>query len=223
MKKILILVICLLLCGCKSENIIEEKIPSNNEVKNEEIINQYKDLNETIISIYDDSTGKLLKVDNTIYLPWEKKKDITVLSFVYSNEADLGSGYFQDIWHNYANQITDLHNYTNMWNVTFELKDGTIINQNIDSPEDVEYFYDYLEIYLYNSAKVPKNTWYSHVTKEQMNNEIILTTIKLTAGSKYDEITSSIKLTAFTYDTLDDFENDVYIGNSKYLVEIFKK
>ena len=75
---------------------------------------------------------------------------------------------------------------------------------------------------MYDSANVAKDIWYSHLLEEEMTDSTIMTSMKLTAGSKYEEIKEPIMVTGFTYDSEDDFDdNGFYRGNSKYLVNVY--
>ena len=75
-------------------------------------------------------------------------------------------------------------------------------------------------MYLYDD--INNNGYYSHLTEEDINDNTIISSIKLTAGTYYEKITSNIKLTVFTYDEDDFDENKNYIGNSKHTIIIKK-
>ena len=45
--------------------------------------------------------------------------------------------------------------------------------------------------------------------------------MKLTAGSKYEQINSPIEVMAYTYDADDFDENGFYKGNSKIIVKVY--
>ena len=63
-------------------------------------------------------------------------------------------------------------------------------------------------------------SWYSHVTSDEYSDKTILSSIKLTASSDWEMIKSPIKLTAFSYDSDDDFKDGKYRGNSSYTITI---
>ena len=117
-------------------------------------------------------------------------------------------------------------NYENAYNyrigyiINFSTTESNI-NKTIISPKDTTEFYDYLEVYLYDDYH-RNGGWYSHTTEEEFNSETLLTSIKLTAGEKVNEITSDITLTVFTYDEDDFDENNNYRGNSKYTITVKK-
>lgn len=228
MKKYVLLIICLLLlCGCEFDvlNNLEE-VPVQNLIfdkDKKEDTPKYVDDNPVKISLYTSGENATVdKVPEKLDIPWVKKKDITVLNIILTDEEYLNFNYFQDIWKKYAD--TYEKKYKVGWYLSFNLSDGTKIEQMIFSPKYVEYFYDYLEIYLYDSANVAKDVWYSHLLEKDMNDDVILTSMKLTAGSKYEEIVSPITVMGFTYDSDDDFdENGNYRGNSKYIVNIYNE
>lgn len=227
MKKWILPLCLLLLCGCENKEENKVVINTTPEIKIEEVEEipeepKYVDTNPIKINMYveNDNDGKLYKVTNEYKNTWIKKKDIVVFASLYSEEDTHEGFYFQDIWYGAAEKYDTFKNYKTGWQVSFDLEDGTKINQIIYKPSDVEYFYDYLEIYLYDSANAPKDTWYSHLLDSQLTDNTIFTSMKLTAGSKYESITTPIHVMAFTYDGDDFDENGNYIGNSYTKVDV---
>ena len=220
MKKVLLIISLLLLCGCEKDVYIKNKTIAS---KNEEIIKDtYKDENIVPISIYGNGENDTLKnMTEDFHTKWIKKKDITVFS-VLTTKKDVISDhdYFQNIWEKYASDYESVK-YQLGYEISFKLTDKTTIHKTILSPKDVDEFYDYLEIYLYDSAQEPIGKWYSHLLESQMKEDTLMTSIKLTAGSKMDMIDGPITLKAFTYDTTDDFESGFYRGNQIVSVDIY--
>lgn len=228
MKRSILIALCVILCGCEFPfNKVDSKdlIFNNNETENtdKEKVPEYVDKNPVKISLYVDNTsGGLDIVKDEFRDTWRPKRDIVVLGSVFSDKEELDSDYFQNIWKNNALKYDDYTKYKTGWYVNFKLLDGTIIDQMIFSPNDVIDFYDYLEIYLYDSANVPIGVWYSHLTEDDMTDETIMTSMKLTAGSKYKEIDGEITVSVFTYDGDDDFdESGKYRGNSVSTVKVY--
>ena len=225
MKKVLLLCLCVLfLSGCDFKLIERiEQVPVENLIfdKNVNDKPKYKDENPVIVSLYADKAfGVMGKVEPDFHEKWVKKKDIVVFNILLTDEDDITGDYFQDIWKKYADNYST--SYKVRWYVSFELNDGTKYEKIVNSPKDVEDFYDYLEIYLYDSANVAKDVWYSHLLEKDMTDQTIMTSMKLTAGSKYEEIKGPIKIMGFTYDTDDDFDDaGSYRGNSKYIVNVY--
>ncbi len=226
MKKKIVLLICLLfLCGCglihKVEYIPSSDLNTTKSGKDSDL--DYIDKNPIKLSLYasDEEVG-LKKLDNNIDRKWVKKKDIIVVNALFTEAETVSGEYFQDMWKQYADKYDT--SYKVGWNVSFGLSNGQKINKMIFSPKDVEEFYDYLEIYLYDSANVEKDVFYSHLLEKNMNDNTIMTSMKLTAGSKYEEINTPISVVVYSYDTQDDFaENGLYRGNSKYVVNIYNQ
>ena len=225
MKKVLFVVILLLLSGCdlKIEKSTNKNILYNDEPNIVENVDEYIDENPVKVSLYvDNAFGGLDKVKDEFHEQWRLKRDIVVFGAVFSEEDTLASDYFQNIWRNNAAKYDNYEKYKIGWYIDFTLEDGTEYEQMIFSPKDVEEFYDYLEIYLYDSANVPIGVWYSHLLEEQMTDTTIMTSMKLTAGSKFSSINSPIIVKVFTYDDAEDFsENGYYRGNSQYLVKVY--
>ena len=229
MKKVIIVLICLFfMTGCQFKFVDKlEKVPAENLIfnknDNKEVDNtpKYVDDNPVKLSLYIDGIFATLdKVPSDFHETWVKKRDIAVFNVLLTELDNINGEYFQDMWKEYAESYNT--KYKVAWYINFELNDGTVIDQMIYSPKDVESFYDYLEIYLYDSANVAKDVWYSHLLEKNMTDDTIMTSMKLTAGSKYEEIKTPVKVMAFTYDTEDDFdENGHYRGNSKYIVNVY--
>ena len=226
MKKIVIILIMIfLITSCsQKENTLINNI-SNIENTNEEDLplkDNYIDNNPVKVSIYaEDDNNYLVKVIDKYETTWEKKKDIVVLATLPTDISNPEQGYMPNLWPKYNEVYNDL-DYKVVWNVSFKLKDGTIINSNLFKPSDAESYYSFLEVYLYDDVNIPIGTWHSHLLDEDITDNTIMDSIKLTAGENYTEITGPITLTVFSYDTSDDFdENNNYRGKSLYKVEIY--
>lgn len=220
MKKIVLCLLFLIICGCENLNNLAS---SNNVVTDKVEQPEYIDKNPVKISMYiDNAFGGLDIARDEFHDTWRPKRDIVILSSLYSQEEVIAEDYFQNMWKNAALKYDNYEQYKTGWYINFKLKDSTIIDQMIKSPTDVEYFYDYLELYLYDSANQPIGTWYSHLTAEDMKDNTILTTLKLTAGSKFDQIESPITISVYTYDDLEDFDNaGKYRGNSLSTIKVY--
>lgn len=222
MKKILIIML-MLVGGCsKTEKILENQevqIPIVDEIP------KYIDENPVKISLYvDNAAGGLDIATNEFRDTWRLKRDIVILSSLFSEEEVISSDYFQNIWTNAAKKYDNYFQYKTEWLISFKLKDGTLIEQVVKHPDDVCYFYDYLEVYMYDSVNPPIGTWYSHLTSKDMNENTIMTTMKLTAGSNYEQIDGPISVMVYTYDGTDDFdEMGNYRGNSKYSIKVYNE
>lgn len=210
----------LLLCGCHKTTEFKKSIIDSQK----EDIPAYIDENNVTISMYaDNEDGVTQKVHDIYQTSWIIKKDIVVLSTFYTDEEFVSGNYYQDIWKKYAQNYSDYSKYKTGWELKFSIN-GSEIHRNIKNPKDVNDFYDYLEIYLYDSVNQTPGVWYSHLLENEVNENTILTTMKLTCGSKCDEITSDIEVKVYTYDTEDDFDNNgFYRGNSYDFVKVTKE
>lgn len=231
MKKIFIILLSLfLVTGCSLFNK-EEKVNTNNqnEIKKEEIMDEpinnepiYQDDNNTPIALYERNGSKLKKLSeysDKVNI----KKDIKTFQAFPSNEEEINhSGKrYADYYYEKWNDVNHDKKYKVGFNLKYTLSDGTNISQNILGPSTTQTNYDYIEVYLYDAYKHRNDSFYSHIEEREYNDETLITSIKLTAGSKFNDIKSKITLTVFTYDA-DDFDEitNEYRGNSKYSVII---
>lgn len=217
MKKILIIIIMIItICGCTKKEEIKQ--PNKKEEKTEEIIKDtYIDENTTPIGIYKLQGNKLTKLSKINTTPIVEQ-DIGVFQIFPSNEdtitLDKGFGpAFHDEWIKYPNIKLGI-------NIKFSLSNGQNISYNIFSPENTFDEWEYLMNYLYDDYNNYGKNFYSHIEKEEYNENTLVTAIKLQSSYSIDQVNSKITLTAFTYDTEDDFENNEYRGNSSYSMDI---
>ena len=207
--KVLVLIMLLLITGCKKEEqkeIIEEK--------QEEVIEQkYVDDNPITIGIYENDINlikeyKLNKVSN----------NEVIFSFYYTNIENLGNRRQKENWYKYFNEYQNISNYKIGFNFSFYVGD-TKVEKTILRP-DTYAFNPYFYIYIYDDINQPDNTFYSHLEETDINENTIFSAIKIFLVEP-ELITSNITFTVFTYNDLDDFDsNNNYRGNSKYSVDI---
>ena len=207
--KILLLIILLLITGCKKEEqkeIIEEK--------QEEIIEEkYVDDNPITIGIYENdiSLVKDFKLNNY-------SNNEVIFSFYYTNIENLGNRRQKENWNKYFNEYQNISNYKIGFHFSFYVGEEKI-EKTILKP-DTYAFNPYFYIYIYDDINQPDNTFYSHLEETDINENTIFSAIKIFLVEP-DLITSPITFTVFTYNDLDDFdENNHYRGNSKYNIDI---
>lgn len=216
MKKLIIpLLIILLICGCTNTKKEEPK----KEIKKEEpviIEETYKDLNNTPIGIYrlnGNTLTKLTSIDKHLNV----EEDIGIFQIYPSNEdtINLDTNYGQSFY----NEYIKYQNIKIGFNIKYTLNNNEEISYNIFSPDNTFDHWEYLMNYLYDDYANRYSSFYSHIESNQVNENTLYTSIKLQASYSCSEITN-IKLTVFTYDSEDDFENNEYRGNSKYTMNI---
>ncbi|NMA51165.1 MAG: lipoprotein [Mollicutes bacterium] len=224
MKKYILLIVgVFLITGCQKNNVTFEK--GIIEEKKEEIKDIYQDHNPMPIGIYDSNDKEHYIIEGSYSQSFEAKKDINTFAIYPSSKKSLNhyskpKEFFRDLWV----QIDPEHHIQMGFNIDYYLKDDTHINYNIFKPSDMKKYYDYLEIYLYDAYAHRNDSWYSHVEDTTFTKDTYYTSIKLTAGSKIDDISSPITLKVFTFDTEDDFdEKGNYKGRSYYQISICNK
>ncbi len=236
MKKfITVLAILLMLCFiCESKQKTisyenEEEINLENEIylnesKEDEFKeNEYTDLNPIKLGIYASENGKRF-LQTTYTNTWQYHKDINTFNIFYTQEEEIENTAIRICYGEYLKNYDEdiISQYRNGFHVRFSITEG-IVDKTILSPKDTEEFYDFLEIYLYDSYHRKAGEWYSHTTENDFDENTTLTSIKLTAGKRINEITSDIELIAFSYDD-DDFDiNGNYKGVSKYSITVKKR
>lgn len=151
---------------------------------------------------------------------WIKGKDIGVF-YVYPVEQETVEQLpYMDLFRKYWYVFPAADDYKIGYTVVIELLNGETIDMIIrlpkDSPKDPQaYFYQFIEIYVYdNLNRIPGPTFY-HLEESSTYEETIMTSIKLTAGTRSDEV-KEIRLTAFVFDCDIDFDpaSGKYIGKT---------
>ena len=221
MKKIfIILIFILILSGCKNNKIEKKEVKKEKEEKVVEKKDEYTDLNNTPIGLYVEKGNKLELV--TEYKTNIKSiTDIGVFQIYPSKEEEviLNSKFGNDFYEKW----TLLENYQNLkigFNLKYTLDNGEEVTHTIlDPTTTMKTGYEFIVAYLYDDYKNRNSSFYSHVEETDYNDETLFTSIKLFSNNT-DSVTSKIKLTVFTYDTLDDLVDSEYRGNSKYEISI---
>lgn len=232
MKKYLLLLICVfIISGCSLFKKSDDTITNDNDSKVKQSVDIVEEDKEEKPSYVDDNTikiglyernGSTLKLLTEFNSKIQIKKDIKTFQAFPSSDAEINhSGKrYADYYYEKWNEVNPDRKYKVGFNLSYTLNDGTEISQNIFGPSTTQTNYDYIEVYLYDAYKHRNDSFYSHIEENEYNDETLITSIKLTAGSKFFDISSKIKLTVFTYDEDDFDENNNYRGNSKYEVTI---
>lgn len=220
MKRIL-LILVIVLVGCTPKEEYKEeknKLENNNDIKEEIIEEEYIDNNPIKLGLYLYTGGYSNKEKLSTYeTNFESGKDIGSFEVFFTDEEVISGNSFKSLFNTYYDKYVNIDNYKIGYNIEFTLNDGTVNKFNLLKPNTYLYK-DYFYTYLYDDIHVNEGEFYSHL--ESIDDNTLITSIKIYAVDKIDEV-KEIKLTAFTYDSDDDFDVDGnYRGISKYSIDI---
>ena len=161
-----------------------------------------------------------IRIEDTYYTDFISGKDIGSFEVFLTDEEIIDGATFKNIWNKYYKNYDNIENHKIGFNIKFVLKDGTHYNANYFEPDTYK-FSEYFYTYLYDDIHQDDGAYYSHL--EEINENTLLTSIKIHAVDGIDEVDSFI-LSAFTYDTEDDFDEEGnYRGNSLYVIRIKRR
>lgn len=220
MKRIL-LILVIVLVGCTPKEELKEeqnKLENNNDIKEEIIEEEYIDNNPIKLGLYLYTGGYSNKEKLSTYeTNFESGKDIGSFEVFFTDEEVISGNSFKSLFNTYYDKYVNIDNYKIGYNIEFTLNDGTVNKFNLLKPNTYLYK-DYFYTYIYDDVHVNEGEFYSHL--ESIDDNTLITSIKIYAVDKIDEV-KEIKLTAFTYDSDDDFDVDGnYRGISKYSIDI---
>lgn len=224
MKKIILLTLIILLSGCSLNNEENKSKPEinnteSNIAENEE---QYIDENKVKLSLflYDNNYTNKNRLEDAHYTDFISGTDIGSFEVFLTDEEIINGTNFKNTWNTYYNKYENIENHKIGFNIKFILNDGTSYNANYLEPDTYKYG-EYFYTYLYDDIHQEDGAFYSHI--ENMDENTLLTSIKIYAVDGIDKVESFI-LSAFTYDTEDDFDDEGnYRGNSIYVIRIKRK
>ncbi len=164
--------------------------------------------------------------DGDVYTSeWKAGKDITT---VYPLATDMGEvaingRHHQDVFNEFWKSYEGWESSKICYRIEFGTFDGKSFDVMIMKPGDELLYSDYLENYIYDDIRVPKNTWYSHLTPDDTG-DLTLSSVKFTAGKKVDLINTPIRVTACIYNGEEDFDrNGRYIGDVSSSLTVVRK
>lgn len=223
LKVILITSLIFSLCGCSlSTKVVPKKenkiIPSAPEDMIFE--DPYKDENTTPIATYQSNNG-WTKISEYTYYSWTRFNPILTFSVFYSNDNYINNGNTASIYESYLNKYGNDKKFG--FNIYFTLDNGEVYNNNTTKVVDWLESNSFLLIYFYDRIKHRNDSWFSHTTEGEWNDNSKVTSIKICPGDLYERISSPIYITVFTYDSEDDFdEAGNYRGNGKHTLALKK-
>lgn len=205
-------------------NNIDVYVDENIEIDHV-VENKYTDNNPLNIGLY-------IKKDTYFELvesytnSWKAENVIGQFYIFPTQEKKIYQTNYKKIWDEYIKKYENFDNsiIKTGFNINFVLSTGEVINRNILTPDDAYLMFPKVMFFLYDDYNYISTKRYYHVTNETLDSVTFLTSAKLVGDVESKNIVSSITLTAFSYDTDDDFDdNNNYIGNSKYSILIYKK
>ena len=220
-KIFIIILLTLSLLGCTKEKETNLKskveITDNNSEKIEEPIIEEK---QTItLGLYVNKEGKRTLVTN-IDNDYPQYKDLLSLEVYCTNEESISLANQKELWNSTCSEV--LKEYKIGFNITFETSDNQTVSQNIIRPNDNIAIFEYVQIYLYDDIN-QTSSWYSHVQEEDLKEETIFSSIKLTGSTKIDNIKGPIQVTVFAYKENELDKGNNYKGKNSYQIIINRK
>lgn len=147
-------------------------------------------------------------------------KDIDCFEAIASREKVLEGASFAEIWNNSWNDYENTENAHIGFRIRMELDNGEIISKTLLKPSDADEFFEYIEVYMYDDINQTPGAWYTHLSDSDINDDTIISSIKLTAGTNVDMV-GDIELTVFVYNDMSNFDElGNYLGAVSYAVEI---
>lgn len=233
-RMIAVLMLALLLAGCAGvdntissfESTQSSKTHSSGAEHQETTVPETTETTATtetvyIPEIYPDVVGLYIPAeDGTKGRKWideftsvrKAKRDIDCFEVFSSRERYITGNSFSSMWQTAWNVYENVENAKIGFHIQFDLDNGEVVSKTVLKPGDAKEFYDYLEIYLYDDIHQTPGVRYSHLEDWQMDEKTIISSIKLTSGSKIHQV-GDVVLTAFIYNGPDCFDSSGdYIG-----------
>ena len=214
MKRFFLFIIVLFLCGCE-KNVVDNNLNTSLESFSKKEVEEVKEENPVKISLY--YRGE--KKDN-INISFPALADIISLECYYTDDNNIISGEFKDVFNYYYSQYEVFDQYRIGYRIRFSTTDGDF-DKYIYRPGDVMSFFNYIQIYLYDDIH-QESSWYSHVEDSDYNENTLLTSIKLTGSVYIDRVSDDIEVTVFSYKNSDIDSEGKYQGNNKYTVVLHR-
>lgn len=222
MNRVVLIVFVLFLSSCSIKE--KEKIIKNDEFDEDTIVDkeQYIDDNQIKLGLflYDNNYKNKERLEDTYYTEFVSGEDIGLFEVFLTDNNIVDGTSFKNLWNKYYKEYDDIDDYKIGFNIKFILEDGTNYNGNFLEP-DIYKFKDYFFVYLYDNVHQKDGAIYGHL--ENMDEDTLLTSIKISARSGIDRVENLI-LSVFSYDSEDDFDEEGnYIGKSIYVIRIKRK
>lgn len=207
--------------GKKYSPIEETPDTTKDDVEETATEPEYIDENMVKLGIYVQKGNNLVLTD-TYSCDWSPENVMGLFYAIPSQEEVIPNSNFDTMWKEYINEYPNASNFKIGYNISFELEDGEKVNQNILNPDDAYLMFPKVMFFLYDDVNLVPGKPYYHITQDVMYDYTICSSAKLVGDVDTYKITSDIKLTAFCFDSEDDFdpETGAYRGNSSYTITI---
>lgn len=134
---------------------------------------------------------------------WKRGKDIDCFEALVSDSETLTGKNFLSICKEAWMTLPDPYVMRIGYTLRYTLADGQTVDMVIRSPDDIDHT-EYVECYLYDDVH-QKGGFYTHLSEAQMNENTLITSIKITCGDRIDEV-QEMQLGVFLYDSADRFD-----------------
>ena len=197
----------------------------NTEIEIEETIEEpkYKDENQVPISLYIEQGDQLVKISE-YSCDWSPENVLNLFYAIPSTEESISAYNFDSMWKEKIAAYPNGDKCRIGYQVSFKYEDGETYTYNLKCPDDTYFTFPKVMTYLYDDVNLVPGKPYYHITQDVMYDYTIASSIKLVGDVDSNKIEGPITLTAFCFDSEDDFdEKGNYRGNSKYTITITRE
>ena len=211
----------------EKENYNENVEIYTQEEENKETIGEkepeYKDENNVPISLYIEQGDQLVKISE-YSCDWSPENVLNLFYAIPSTEESISSYNFDSMWKEKIAAYPNGDKCRIGYQVSFKYEDGNTYTYNLKCPDDTYFTFPKVMTYLYDDVNLVPGKPYYHITQDVMYDYTIASSIKLVGDVDSDKIEGPITLTAFCFDSEDDFDEEGnYRGNSKYTITITRE
>ena len=209
----------------EKKNIDENIEIENTEIEIEETIEEpkYKDENQVPISLYIEQGDQLVKISE-YSCDWSPENVLNLFYAIPSTEESISAYNFDSMWKEKISEYPNGDKCRIGYQVSFKYEDGETYTYNLKCPDDTYFTFPKVMTYLYDDVNLVPGKPYYHITQDVMYDYTIASSIKLVGDVDSDKIEGPITLTAFCFDSEDDFDEEGnYRGNSKYTITITRE
>ncbi len=184
---------------------------------------EYKDDNPVKLGIYIEQGNNLVLIKEHT-CNWSAENVMGLFYAIPTQEEYILNSNFDTMWKNYINNYENADIYRIGYSLDFTLSDGNNMHYQILNPDDAYKTFPKIMSFLYDDINLVPGKPYYHITQDVMYDYTICSSLKLVGDVETSNISSDIKLTAFCWDTEDDFdpETGLYRGHSTYEITIKK-